>query len=204
MRACIRESGGHGGKVGLRQDKPSILASALLRLVESGNSANSTTQMEMAVLRSLDSTPEVRAEMPLWGSAAAKRVWQAGHTHPNLRVCERQRGSEAPKALLAAPAGPLECRPPQDAAGPAPLFCLEPSALAGRCPDQGGSRLLLALAQERSEAPEAMPAVLAASEEVPRVPEGRWQACHRSRGPEPPQAMGTPLDRGCQLREPGL
>ncbi|CAE7723402.1 unnamed protein product [Symbiodinium sp. CCMP2456] len=60
------------------EDKPSILASALLRLIESGNSGNSTTQMEMAVLRSLDSTPEVRAEMPLWGSAAAKRVWQVG------------------------------------------------------------------------------------------------------------------------------
>ncbi|CAE7259970.1 unnamed protein product [Symbiodinium microadriaticum] len=62
----------------LPEDKPSILASALLRLIESGNSGNSTTQMEMAVLRSLDSTPEVRAEMPLWGSAAAKRVWQVG------------------------------------------------------------------------------------------------------------------------------
>ena len=84
--------GMHGG-----QDKPSILASALLRLIESGNSGNSTTQMEMAVLRSLDSTPEVRAEMPLWGSAAAKRVWQAGRSsvRPKLPFTQPPKASQS-------------------------------------------------------------------------------------------------------------
>ncbi|CAJ1380920.1 unnamed protein product [Effrenium voratum] len=56
----------------LPEDQSSTLASCLLRLLDSA------TPMEWAVLRSLDSTPEIRAEMPLWGSAAAKRVWQVG------------------------------------------------------------------------------------------------------------------------------
>ena len=30
-----------------------------------------------AVLRALDSTPELSSEMPLWGSSATKRTWQA-------------------------------------------------------------------------------------------------------------------------------
>ena len=43
-----------------------------------------------AVLRALDSTPELSSEMPLWGSSATKRTWQAdGGTR-----CERRRAME--------------------------------------------------------------------------------------------------------------
>ena len=62
-------------------DQSNLLASALLRLMcgAEGFSMNSET----AVLRALDSTPELCSEMPLWGSAATKRTWQAGWT----RLC---------------------------------------------------------------------------------------------------------------------
>ncbi|CAL1170137.1 unnamed protein product [Cladocopium goreaui] len=58
-------------------DNPGILASALLRLMFGAE--NFTMDMEQAVLRALDSTPELSSEMPLWGSSATKRTWQVGN-----------------------------------------------------------------------------------------------------------------------------
>ena len=43
-----------------------------------------TMDMETAVLRAMDATPELCSEMPLWGSSAVKRTWQVGELLPKM------------------------------------------------------------------------------------------------------------------------
>lgn len=55
--------------------KPSTaMTQALLRLMFGVEGF--TMNMEHAVLRAMDSTPELCSEMPLWGSAETRKTWQ--------------------------------------------------------------------------------------------------------------------------------
>eukprot|EP00438_Fugacium_kawagutii_P000279 Skav202688 [mRNA] locus=scaffold3222:15818:27814:+ [translate_table: standard] len=76
--------------------------------------------MEHAVLRAMDSTPELCSEMPLWGSAATRKTWQEVLAPgPQLRILfagQRQLGHRSarhrPKEFLVA-AADAECELPK-------------------------------------------------------------------------------------------
>lgn len=61
--------------LGKLSGKPSTaITQALLRLMFGVEGF--TMNMEHAVLRAMDSTPELCSEMPLWGSAETRKTWQ--------------------------------------------------------------------------------------------------------------------------------
>ena len=69
---CLQVSIG----VGCCKPTRSHLQEALLRVM--AGTDGFTMDMESAVLRAMDATPELCSEMPLWGSSAVKRTWQVG------------------------------------------------------------------------------------------------------------------------------